>query len=120
MTAATSVASAALQSERTKRVMDAVALRQPDRVPVGFHTMLWLARYGGITIRELMYGYERCTELGRRVLEEFQPDLFAPPHQFATLGPVMEAAGFKQIEITVVAREEQTPHFQTILASGER
>jgi ArsR family transcriptional regulator len=30
----------------------------------------------------------------------------------------LEAAGFKQIEITVVAREEQPPHFQTILASG--
>ena len=90
--------SEALRAERTRRVMDAVALRQPDRVPVGFHTMLWLARYGGITIRELMYNYERCTELGRRVLEEFQPDLFAPPHQFAALGPVMEAAGFKQLQ----------------------
>ncbi len=31
----------------------------------------------------------------------------------------LEAAGFKRIEISVVAREEQPPHFQTILASGE-
>jgi ubiquinone/menaquinone biosynthesis C-methylase UbiE/DNA-binding transcriptional ArsR family regulator len=30
----------------------------------------------------------------------------------------MEAAGFKKIEISVVAREEQPPHFETILASG--
>jgi ArsR family transcriptional regulator len=30
----------------------------------------------------------------------------------------LESAGFKQVEITVVAREEQPPHFQTILASG--
>ncbi len=30
----------------------------------------------------------------------------------------MEAAGFKKIEINVVAREEQPPHFQTVLAGA--
>jgi ArsR family transcriptional regulator len=32
----------------------------------------------------------------------------------------LDEAGFKKIEISVVAREEQPPHFQTILASGEK
>jgi len=32
----------------------------------------------------------------------------------------LENAGFKKIEISVVAREEQPPHFQTILASAEK
>ena len=32
----------------------------------------------------------------------------------------MEAAGFKKIEISVVAREEQPPHFATILAAAEK
>jgi ArsR family transcriptional regulator len=32
----------------------------------------------------------------------------------------LEAAGFKRIEISIVAREEQPPHFQTILAVGEK
>ena len=32
----------------------------------------------------------------------------------------LETAGFKKIEISVVAREEQPPHFQTILAAGEK
>ncbi len=32
----------------------------------------------------------------------------------------MEAAGFKKIEIGVVAREEQPPHFATILAAAEK
>jgi ArsR family transcriptional regulator len=31
----------------------------------------------------------------------------------------LEAAGFKKIEINVVASEEQPPHFQTVLAGGE-
>jgi ubiquinone/menaquinone biosynthesis C-methylase UbiE/DNA-binding transcriptional ArsR family regulator len=32
----------------------------------------------------------------------------------------LEEAGFKQIEISVVAREEQPPHFETIMAEGTR
>ena len=32
----------------------------------------------------------------------------------------LEAAGFKKVEIDVVAREEQPPHFQTILAAAEK
>jgi ArsR family transcriptional regulator len=30
----------------------------------------------------------------------------------------LEVAGFKKIEISVVAREEQPPHFQTLLAGA--
>src|SRR5262249_27888438 len=32
----------------------------------------------------------------------------------------LEQAGFRKIEIGVVAREEQPPHFETILAAAER
>ncbi|HZR19425.1 MAG TPA: metalloregulator ArsR/SmtB family transcription factor [Verrucomicrobiae bacterium] len=32
----------------------------------------------------------------------------------------LEQAGFKKIEISVVAREEQPPHFETVLASGQK
>jgi len=32
----------------------------------------------------------------------------------------LETAGFKKIEVTVVAREDQPPHFQTVLAIGEK
>jgi SAM-dependent methyltransferase len=32
----------------------------------------------------------------------------------------LEAAGFKKIEINTVAREEQPPHFETVLASAEK
>lgn len=32
----------------------------------------------------------------------------------------LDKAGFKHIEVKVVAREEQPPHFQTVLASGEK
>jgi ubiquinone/menaquinone biosynthesis C-methylase UbiE/DNA-binding transcriptional ArsR family regulator len=32
----------------------------------------------------------------------------------------LETAGFKKTEVTVVAREDQPPHFQTVLAGGEK
>jgi ubiquinone/menaquinone biosynthesis C-methylase UbiE/DNA-binding transcriptional ArsR family regulator len=32
----------------------------------------------------------------------------------------LDSAGFKKIEISVVAQEEQPPHFQTVLAAGEK
>jgi ArsR family transcriptional regulator len=32
----------------------------------------------------------------------------------------LEDAGFRKIDISVVAREDEPPHFQTILACGER
>jgi ubiquinone/menaquinone biosynthesis C-methylase UbiE/DNA-binding transcriptional ArsR family regulator len=32
----------------------------------------------------------------------------------------LEETGFKKIEVTVVAREEQPPYFETVLASGEK
>jgi uroporphyrinogen-III decarboxylase len=89
---------AARHAERLQRVMDAVELRRPDRVPVGLHTMLWYAKYGGRTIRDVMYDYDLAAELGRRAIAEFEPDLFAPPHQFTALGRVLEAARFKQLQ----------------------
>jgi ArsR family transcriptional regulator len=32
----------------------------------------------------------------------------------------LEAAGFKRIEISIVAREEEPPHFETVLAGGQK
>lgn len=88
---------AARYAEKMRRVMDAVELRTPDRVPTAFQASFWLARYGGITNRELMYDYDKAGEIMRRALLEFDPDIFYPV-QATTLGPVCEAAQFKQIE----------------------
>lgn len=87
---------AALHAERLKRVMDAVELRAPDRVPTVFFSRFWLARQGGMSYRESMYDYDRVCEVTRRVLLELQPDLYAPPHQLVLLGPIQDRLGYKQ------------------------
>jgi uroporphyrinogen-III decarboxylase len=87
-----------VHGEKLQRVLDAVALKRPDRVPVAFHTMLWYARYGGNSIREIMYDYERAAALARQAILEFDPDIYSPPHQFTTLGRVLDASRFKQLQ----------------------
>lgn len=59
----------------------------------------------------LKHNFEKARELyGDRWLGFAESDL----HRW------LEDAGFKKIEISVVAREENPPHFQTILAGAEK
>ncbi len=63
---------------RWQRVMDCVALRQPDRMPTTMMATFWLARYGGISYRQLMYDYEKTKEIAERAILEFEPDAPQP------------------------------------------
>jgi len=67
---------------------------------------------GRIMILDLLkHNFDKAHELyGDRWLGFAESDL----HRW------LEEAGFRKIEISVVAREEQPPHFQTILASAEK
>jgi ArsR family transcriptional regulator len=68
--------------------------------------------HGQILILDLLkHNFDKARELyGDRWLGFAESDL----HRW------LEAAGFKKIEISIVAAEEQPPHFQTILAGGEK
>jgi ArsR family transcriptional regulator len=67
---------------------------------------------GQLLILDLLkHNFEKAHELyGDRWLGFAESDL----HRW------LEEAGFKKIEISIVAAEEQPPHFQTILAGGEK
>jgi ubiquinone/menaquinone biosynthesis C-methylase UbiE/DNA-binding transcriptional ArsR family regulator len=67
---------------------------------------------GKILILDLLkHSFEKAHEsYGDRWLGFAESDL----HQW------LEDAGFKKIEISVVAREDEPPHFQTILACGQK
>jgi ArsR family transcriptional regulator len=83
---------------------------EPDRAIAAAYNIL-RAR-GQIMILDLLkHNFDRARELyGDRWLGFAESDL----HRW------LEQAGFKKIEINVVAREEQPPHFQTLLASGQK
>ncbi len=83
---------------RWQRYMDCVALRQPDRMPVALYATFWLAKYGGVSHRQLMYDYARTAEIAERAVLEFDPDVYCPLVQLTAAGPSYEAIGFKQLQ----------------------
>ncbi len=83
---------------------------EPAKALAAAHRIL---RAGGqVMILDLLkHNFERA--------HEFYGDRW-PGFAESDLHRWLEAAGFRKIEISVVAREEQPPHFQTVLASGEK
>jgi len=67
---------------------------------------------GQLMILDLLnHNFKRAHELyGDRWLGFAESDL----HRW------LEEVGFKKIEVSVVAREEQPPHFETVLAGGQK
>lgn len=89
------------------------ALHHAESPPTAISAAHRLLRPGGmVMILDLLkHNFEKAHEsYGDRWLGFAESDL----HRW------MEAAGFRKIEISVVAREEEPPHFQTLLAGGEK
>ena len=82
----------------------------PERTIASAHRIL--KKRGQLMILDLLkHNFEQARELyGDRWLGFAESDL----HRW------LESAGFKNIEITIVATEEQPPNFQTILAGGQK
>lgn len=82
----------------------------PERAIAGAQRIL---RKGGrIVILDLLsHRFERARELYADHWLGFSE---VQLHQF------LEGAGFKNIEVTVVSREKQSPHFQTVFATGTK
>ncbi len=80
----------------------------PERAIASAHRIL---RTGGrIVILDLLsHRFERARELYADHWLGFSE---VQLHQF------LETAGFKNIEVTVVSREKQSPHFETVFATG--
>jgi ubiquinone/menaquinone biosynthesis C-methylase UbiE/DNA-binding HxlR family transcriptional regulator len=80
----------------------------PQRAIAAAHEIL--KRGGRLVILDLLsHRFERARELyADHWLGFSEVEL----HQF------LEKSGFREIEVTVVAREKQSPHFQTVFATG--
>src|SRR5438067_4437296 len=83
---------------------------EPAKAIAGTHKILKAG--GQLLILDLArHNFQKARELyGDRWLGFAESDL----HRW------LEEAGFKKIEINIVAREEQPPHFETVLAGGQK
>jgi uroporphyrinogen-III decarboxylase len=87
-----------LYKEREKRVLDAIALRKPDRIPIEVLFGFFPARYAGMTVEEVMYDPEKLFKAQLKTLLDFKPDMDQNPFGLRFLGPILDALDFKQLK----------------------
>jgi hypothetical protein len=87
-----------LYAERSRRVRDAIELREPDRVPVSYLGHFWPATYCGFTFQEAMYDGTKFNDAVRQVLDYLQPDQFAANQPTIVMGQTMETMGYRQLK----------------------
>ena len=64
-----------LYKERVTRLIDAIKLKEPDRVPVVSHPGHIPARYSGYTVREVMYDAEKLAKAWGKFIQDFELDV---------------------------------------------
>ncbi|MCX8022305.1 MAG: hypothetical protein N2745_05980 [Syntrophorhabdaceae bacterium] len=87
-----------LYREREKRVLDAIALKKPDRVPVFTKFGFFAAKYSNMTMEEVMYDPEKLWKCHWKTMIEFEPDMDRNPFALMYLGPLLEALDYKQLK----------------------
>ena len=87
----------ALFRAREKRIMDAVALAKPDRVPVTASFYFFPARYYGCSFQEMMYDLDKSYDVNLKAMQEFEPDLAQSPFGVILPASVMDVLDYKQM-----------------------
>jgi hypothetical protein len=84
-----------IRKEREKRIMDAIQLRIPDRVPIICAMGYFPAKYTGIPCSAAYYDFDAWYDAYRKTLQDFQPDLIY--QQPFTPGKALEILNPKQM-----------------------
>jgi uroporphyrinogen-III decarboxylase len=84
-----------LRKEREKRIMDAIQLKIPDRVPVICAMGYFPAKYTGIPCSAAYYDFDAWYAAYEKTLKDFQPDLIY--QQPFTPGKALEILNPKQM-----------------------
>jgi hypothetical protein len=83
-----------LLKEREQRVIDAVELKKPDRVPISVPFSYFPAKFtGAVTPKDSFYDFKKWKEAFFKTAEYYQPDVCGIAYNSS--GEVMEAMGCK-------------------------
>lgn len=98
---------------RLQRVMDAVRLKKPDRVPIARVVEAFPMYFANITIEEAMYDYEKVSKAYDHFYAHFKPDLGWDP---VTMYPakVMDILGLKWFRWPGRAIEDPNQMYQFV------
>lgn len=86
-----------LYKVRTKRVKDAIELREPDRVPFTPFMTFFPAAYAGITYQKAMEDPAKLEKAIEKTILDFQPDLCPDTYRVLSWGPTMEILDYRQL-----------------------
>jgi len=84
-----------LFTEREKRVLDAIALKKPDRIPIIPLFGAFASAYAGISRKDELYDFDKSYDANFKVTIDFQPDMATAP---LTFGSVMESLEYRQLK----------------------
>lgn len=85
--------------ERLKRINDAIALKEPDRVPIVPYAQCYPVLHIGHTMAEALYDTSVAKEAIRKYLLEYEPDMgFTYKNIFAGQGPIMDKIGIQYFQ----------------------
>lgn len=87
---------AQIYDERAQRIVDAVALKETDRVPFVYGTRFWAARAFGITCQEQMYEADKAIAVSKAAITMLQPDAFVPSLNY--YGPTLDALDYRPMK----------------------
>ena len=77
--------------------MDCVNLKTPDRMPTAMFATFFLAKFGGISHRELMYDTTRRRKSPNARCSNSNPTCYNPLVLNVAMGPVLDALDYKQL-----------------------
>ena len=81
-----------LYEERQKRIDDATALKEPDRVPITATGQCYSIYNAGYTVADAVYDFDKYAESAIKYALQYEPDAAAGGITIAGQGPVMELA----------------------------
>ncbi len=84
--------------ERMKRVQDVIQLKVPDRVPFLPFFTFFPTNYAGINCQEAMYDYDKLGMAWKKVMIDFEPDMYNNPYALVALGPLLDLLDYKQLK----------------------
>ena len=83
--------------ERVTRFIDAISLREPDRVPVVLPSAYFPAYYAGMDLRTVMYDYDKMRQAWLKFMEDFEMDSFSGPG-YMVPGKVYDGLGSRMVK----------------------
>jgi hypothetical protein len=99
--------------ERLTRLISAIKLEEPDRVPVMLPPGFSAAPCCGITLREAMYDYDELSRVWLKFLNEFETDVFTGP-DLVFPAKILDDIGFKTFKWPGHGLSPDSPTYQYV------